>query len=148
MHPDQKAKSHRLRLGRMSEAGRFYLLTTVTQNRIPIFSDLQAARTLIQILAQQEFMGKVTSHAFVIMPDHLHWLVQLQDDQLDSLMQRIKSISSHQIKPLRWQAGFHDHALRREEGLKKVARYIIANPLRAGLVENIGDYPHWDAVWV
>ena len=148
MDMDRTAKSHRLRLGRTSESGRFYLLTTVTQNRAPVFSDLQAARNMIQILARQEALGRVISHAFVIMPDHLHWLGQLQDDQLDSLMQRIKSISSHQIKPLRWQAGFHDHALRREEDLKKVARYIIANPLRAGLVENVGDYPHWDAVWV
>jgi hypothetical protein len=30
----------------------------------------------------------------------------------------------------------------------KVARYIVYNPVRAGLVSRIGDYPHWDAVWV
>jgi hypothetical protein len=29
-----------------------------------------------------------------------------------------------------------------------LARYIVANPLRAGLVEHLGDYPHWDAVWL
>jgi hypothetical protein len=29
-----------------------------------------------------------------------------------------------------------------------VARYIVANPLRAGLVEHLGDYPLWDAVWL
>ena len=47
-----------------------------------------------------------------------------------------------------WQKGFHDHAIRKDEDIKAVARYIIANPLRAGLVENIGDYPFWDAVWL
>ena len=30
----------------------------------------------------------------------------------------------------------------------KLARYVVANPLRAGLVEKLGDYPLWDAVWV
>ncbi len=30
----------------------------------------------------------------------------------------------------------------------KMARYVVANPLRAGLVERIGDYPLWDAIWV
>ncbi len=29
-----------------------------------------------------------------------------------------------------------------------IARYIIANPLHAGLVKQVGDYPFWDAVWL
>jgi REP element-mobilizing transposase RayT len=47
-----------------------------------------------------------------------------------------------------WQPGYHDHALRREEDLVATARYLVANPLRAGLVQHIGDYPLWDAVWL
>ncbi len=43
---------------------------------------------------------------------------------------------------------FHDRAMRKEEDLKAAARYIVANPLRAGLVERCGDYPLWDAVWL
>lgn len=148
MQPKKQPESHRLRLGRISESGRFYLLTTVTSQRQPVFSEMHAARALIRILAQQHAMGKIASYAFVVMPDHLHWLVQLQEDRLDTLMHRVKSISARQIRPLRWQAGYHDHAVRGEEDLKRVARYIIANPLRAGLVENVGDYPHWDAIWL
>jgi len=47
-----------------------------------------------------------------------------------------------------WQPGFHDHALRKEEDVRAVARYVVANPLRAGLVQRIGDYPHWNAIWL
>ncbi|MFB6261862.1 MAG: transposase, partial [Thiohalorhabdaceae bacterium] len=47
-----------------------------------------------------------------------------------------------------WQPGFHDRAIRREEDLEAVARYVVANPLRAGLVDRIADYPHWDAAWL
>jgi REP element-mobilizing transposase RayT len=47
-----------------------------------------------------------------------------------------------------WQAGFHDHALRKEEDMQAVARYVVANPLRAGLVTRLGDYPLWDAAWL
>ena len=32
--------------------------------------------------------------------------------------------------------------------LRVAARYVIANPLRAGLVDEIGKYPYWDAVWL
>jgi hypothetical protein len=42
---------------------------------------------------------------------------------------------------------FHDHALRGDEDLQSVTRYLVGNPLRAGLVENIGEYPFWNAEW-
>lgn len=47
-----------------------------------------------------------------------------------------------------WQKGFHDRALRQEEDLQAVARYVIANPRRAGLVDRTGSYPLWDAKWL
>ena len=42
------------------------------------------------------------------------------------------------------------HASAREAALRliDVARYVIANPKRAGLVERVGDYPYWDAIWL
>ena len=89
------------------------------------------------------------------MPDHLHWLVQLQADvSLAEVMQSVKAISSHGINTLSgskasiWQKGYYDHALRREEDIKAMARYVVANPVRAGLVGSIMEYPHWDAVWM
>jgi hypothetical protein len=38
--------------------------------------------------------------------------------------------------------------LRADEDLRVVARYIVANPLRAHLVKRIADYPFWNAVWL
>lgn len=70
------------------------------------------------------------------------------------LMRRIKSRSTltinrrRQSKERVWQPGYHDRAVRVEDDVRKMARYIIANPLRAGLVERVGDYSLWDAVWL
>jgi putative transposase len=47
-----------------------------------------------------------------------------------------------------WQDGFHDHAIRREEDLRAIARYVVFNPVRAGLVRSLRDYPLWDAMWI
>ena len=47
-----------------------------------------------------------------------------------------------------WDKAYHDHALRKDEDVKRVARYIVANPLRKRLVDKIVDYPLWDAVWI
>jgi hypothetical protein len=38
--------------------------------------------------------------------------------------------------------------LRSDDDLQDMARYVVANPLRAGLVARIGDYPFWNAVWL
>ncbi len=88
------------------------------------------------------------------MPDHLHWLIELHSSSLANVIREVKSRSARSFNrhtgragPL-WQASFHDRALRREENVVAAARYVVANPLRAGLVERLGDYPLWDAVWV
>jgi REP element-mobilizing transposase RayT len=124
------------------------MITTVTQNRSRIFEDFYAARRLVTILREEELRGSQQTLAYVVMPDHLHWLTQLQHGSISNLVGRVKSLSARNVGRAIWQDGFHDHALRREEDLLSTARYIVANPLRAGLVKHLGEYPHWDAVWL
>ena len=148
------ANGCRLRKARISESGRIYLLTAFTEQRQPVFTDWRLGRLLVDQLRQADEAATVTSMAWVVMPDHLHWLVELHRGTLAELMCRIKSRSSRSINLLRgdqgrlWQRGYYDRALRREEDIKGAARYIVMNPLRAGLVERVGDYPLWDAIWV
>ena len=138
-----------LRLGRHSEPGRIYLITTVTQDRRPVFRDLTAARVLVRALMREQAENRASTLAYVVMPDHLHWLMQLGDDRpLPGVVRAIKAVTAHRLGHALWQKGFHDHALRRDEDMVAMARYIVANPLRAGLAQRLGDYPHWDAVWV
>ena len=146
--------AHRLRKGRYSESGRIYLITAVTHQRQPIFQDWRTGRLLVRAFRKAQEDGEATSLAWVIMPDHFHWLVQLHNGDLPRLMRITKSRSARAINTARrsygtlWQKGYFDQALRREQDLKAMARYIVANPLRAGLVEHIGQYPLWDAVWL
>ncbi|MFP4561643.1 MAG: REP-associated tyrosine transposase [Thiohalorhabdus sp.] len=147
-----------LRKGRVSIGGQAYILTTVTHQRRAIFQNLGAARKVVNALRYQEEAGRVHSLAYVLMPDHLHWLVVLKgSSDLSNAIRSVKSYSGRRLKTLFqeedsedpiWQTGFHDRAVRRDEDLLQAARYIVANPLRAGLVEQIGNYPHWDAVWL
>ena len=146
--------SHRLRIGRYAEQNRIYLLTANTLNREPIFRDYTLGRFVVHQFKQAQDEGFVDSLAWVVMPDHFHWLVQLQKGTLGQLMCQVKSLSTRAVNSSTgrtgslWQQGFHDHALRKEEDLVKLARYVVANPLRAGLVQKLGDYPLWDAIWI
>ncbi len=102
----------------------------------------------MKILKRDEADGFTKTLAYVVMPDHIHWLVKLEKGELSKTAKRIKSIFSQQINQRVWNTGFYDHLIRTDENLVNVARYIVANPLRAGIVNNIGDYPHWDAIWL
>jgi len=138
-----------LRKGRFSEPGRAYVITAICRNRYPHFKDFYTARILINVLRTSDFLGKTNTFCFVVMPDHLHWLFVLGDSSdLSQTVHAVKSISSRRMGNSLWQRGFHDHAIRDEEDIKPLARYIVANPLRAGIVHSLRDYSHWDAAWI
>jgi REP element-mobilizing transposase RayT len=147
--PDKSPHGKNLRKGRYSEPGRIYLVTIVCRDRRPVFKDFSAARAVIQVLINHDRLEFAQTLSFVVMPDHLHWLMQLGDDKnLGDTIQALKSITSKRLGGRIFQKGFYDHAVRQDEDIKALARYIVANPLRAGLVDHINNYPHWDAIWL
>lgn len=156
MENDKNYHGARLRKGRVSIPNQVYLITTVTAGRRPFFTELSAGRAVVQELIQADNRGHAKTFAYVVMPDHLHWLMSLGHGKIlgdvAGGLKRYSAIVINRLlgRPLTpvWQRGFHDHALRNEESVVDAARYIIANPLRAGLVKRIGDYPLWDAVWL
>ncbi len=149
MTGNSKPHAKNLRKGRFSEPGRIYVITMVIRKRRPAFNNFKNARSLIQVLMDHERAGFAKTLCFVVMPDHLHWMMQLGcDKNLGKTIHALKSITSRRVGSSIFQKGYYDHAVRKEEDIKTLARYIVANPLRAGLVNNINDYPHWDAVWL
>jgi len=152
-----------LRKGRASLPGCAYHIIACTHERFPLFSDYAYARVLVAEMRRLHDAAEVDSLAWVIMPDHLHWLFQLGERaSLSAIVKQLKARSARAVgrrievgrvnefarAGLLWQRGFYDHAIRSDEDLRAVARYIVANPLRAGLVDHLGDYPWWDAVWL
>jgi putative transposase len=143
-----------LRHGRVSEPGRIYLVTTVTRERSRIFANPDAARSAAACLGDARIVGDNRLLAWVLMPDHLHVLLELgKEVALSVCVARIKSASARAvnarlgIRGALWEPGFHDHAMRCEESIADAARYVICNPLRAGLVDRVEDYEFWYQAW-
>lgn len=67
-----RPSSHRLRRGRLSEPGRLYLLTSKTEQRIPLFSEFHLARLVAHQFREAQQEASATSLAWVVMPDHFH----------------------------------------------------------------------------
>ena len=153
-HLKSRGVNH-LRKGWVSIPGQIYHVTAVTNGKAPVFRQLSTGRILVSCLKFESDQRRATSLAFVVMPDHLHWLLQLSNDAaLSGVVQNVKANSGRLINsesrstgPI-WQRGFYDRAIRRDEDLPAIARYIVANPLRAGIARSCGDYPLWDSIWV
>jgi REP element-mobilizing transposase RayT len=147
-----EAGHENLRLGRYSQAGQIYLITTVTWRRRPYFLDRKRTELVSQLSSAEETWRANHCLCWVLMPDHWHGLIQLaQGDDLSKIMRGFKGHAARRLNALAgagdhvWAKGFHDHALRSEESVLDAARYVIANPVRAGLVRRVEDYPFWDA---
>jgi REP element-mobilizing transposase RayT len=143
-----------LRRGRVSLARHAYHVTASTAQRLPLFSDFTLGCVAAQSFDDACRSGDASLLAWVLMPDHAHWLLQLGDgDPLSGIVNRIKSASARYVNRARhhrgpvWARAFHDHAIRSDESLEDAAAYITANPVRAGLATDIGDYPFWNTVW-
>jgi REP element-mobilizing transposase RayT len=143
-----------LRRGRASLPGQIYHVTTTTRDREPIFDLPEAAFPAAACFHAPGLLGDA-SLLWVLMPDHAHWLPRLGErDGLAGVVCRLKSASARSTNAALgrsgavWARAFHDHALRCDEDLLALARYIVANPVRAGLVRRVGDYPFWNAIWL
>lgn len=131
------------------------MVTTTTLTREPIFLDFSVGCVASRCFENTDILGDARMLAWVLMPDHVHWLIQLSEkDSLSTVVNRLKSGSARKVNQslhrsgALWARAFHDHGLRAEEDLRGSARYMIGNPVRAGLVKRVGDYPFWNAIWI
>ena len=144
-----------LRKGRCSLAGQIYLVTFTTRNRRPLFADHELARIASHALCDPRLWQDARLRAWVLMPDHWHGLIELGVRHgLSAVMRNLKSNTARRLRLAHpelatiWEKGFQDHALRKEEAMSAAARYLVLNPIRAGLARRVGDYPYWNADWI
>jgi len=144
-----------LRKARISLPGQIYLLSVVCEGRRRCFEEWESASAVCGVLDTPSNWLDAQALCWVLMPDHWHALIQPGARvPLPDLMQRINSLSARATNSASgrhgrvWQPAYHDHALRKDEDVLACARYIVANPLRAGLVTRLHDYPYWDANWL
>lgn len=92
--------------------------------------------------------------AYVIMPNHVHVLVQIfKGESLSKIVHSWKSFSSKQAqkilsKPMIpfWQKEYWDRYIRDEQHFAQVIDYIHENPVKAGLVDKTEQWP-WSSAY-
>lgn len=85
----------------------------------------------------------VVLHSFIVMPNHVHGVIEINSDlvtdksikikSLSELLGAYKTTSSKQIHLLgnekfAWQRSFHDHIIRYDAAYERICNYIETNP--------------------
>ena len=124
-----------------------YFLTTCTYQRRPTFRDHDIATQTLEQFRTTAKGEQFALSAYCLIPDHAHLLVEGLTDTADfrrfAKLAKQRSGASYALttdRPL-WQKGYYEHVLRDDEDSKEVAFYIVANPVRAGLVQSPDEYP-------
>ena len=123
-----------------------YSLTFCTDQRQPVFKDKRVVDLVLSQIARAGRERDFAVIAYCFMPDHLHLLVHGQSDTADCrrFIAAAKQYSgyyySKEIGGKLWQRYGHERTLRNDEHTLVVARYIIGNPVRAGLVASVEQY--------
>jgi putative transposase len=126
-----------------------YFVTCCVLDRRPVFTDADVVAAVLSHFLQQATEFACAMFAYCVMPDHVHLLIEgtEEDADLKSFVARAKQKSGFDFAARRkhrlWQKGFYDRLLRDDESTTDVTRYIIANPVRAGLVVEPSEYPFW-----
>ena len=140
-----------LRMGRVSIARRVYFITVCCAKRECFLKPDIAARAAARTLHRLHIEKHITLLAWVLMPDHMHLLLELDDSKtLSASMARINSCIAKAVNealdrhgPI-WQGAYFDRGLRRNEDIDIAIRYLLNNPIRAGIVNNIEEYSYWN----
>lgn len=146
-----RRKPNRLPLASYQGA-RCYFVTICCRDRRPFFAREELARELALVLRDTCARHGFDIHAYCFMPDHFHGLLIGNGPSADLLLavRNFKGAAATCARRLGisalWQKGFHDHVIRSEESLNRVAWYILMNPVRAGLVRKAAEWPFSD--WV
>ncbi len=142
------------RLDAFSYVGRHrYHFRLGTWDRVPHF----ASGRIVDEVREQFLVcftrPDVAILAYCFMPDHVHVLVEglTSDARPVDLIVRWKQASGFWFQREHherlWQPSFFERVLREGETSCNVARYILANPVRGGIVTSPSEYPFSFCAW-
>jgi len=126
-----------------------YFLTFCTFDRNRLFVTPAAVRIVHDQILRACVTEGFEIPAYCYMPDHAHFVMEAQrpDANLKRFVTRAKQYAGFYFKraterPL-WQRYGYERVLRNEDETVLFIRYVIENPVRAGLVNSPLDYPYW-----
>ncbi len=117
-----------------------------------LFQRTETADLLLSTLFRYCDSGEFALHEFVVMPNHIHLLLSVDDSHaVGRALQMVKGGVSHamgqaglKLKAV-WQPSYYEHRVRDAAEYERMRNYIHQNPVRRGMVEIAAEYPYSSA---
>jgi len=136
---------------RIQFPGALYHVTSRGNAREPIFTGDEDRRCFLRILGQVVDRHRWVCHAYCLMPNHYHLLVQTLEANLSRGMRQINGVYTQRFNRANQRVGhvlqgrFGAVLVARDSHLLELARYVVLNPVRAGLVARAEDF-RWSSL--
>ena len=120
-----------------------YFVTICTQNRRPILSNIVGDDAHIVPkrygqIAEKYLKTAAEIEKYVIMPDHIHMLIRLEEQgaekrspqasRIASIVRSIKTLTTKEIGEPIFQRSYYDHVIRNQRDYNEIWEYIENNP--------------------
>lgn len=138
------------RLKEFDYSNRAVYITANTYRRLPLLINEHRINLLYEGLDEVYLKYDFRINGYVMMPDHIHFILVSRNNDLSEIMHNIKGYFAHNMfkrklylshNPI-WQKSFYDHVIRNGKDLVAKLNYIHSNPLRAGLINEMAEYKY------
>lgn len=132
---------------RLQFPGGLYHVTARGNDQQPIFVDAIDSSRFLDVLASVVVRYRVRCHAYCLMGNHYHLLLETPEANLSSAMRQLNGVYTQRFNRRHERCG---HVLQGRFGaqlvdgdayFREVCRYIVLNPVRAGLVSHPRAWP-------
>ena len=124
-----------------------YHVTSRGDRRESIYHDDTDRQSWLEVLAKVCKRFNWTVHAYCMMDNHYHLLVETPDANLSGGMRQLNGVYTQRSNRTHGRVGhvfqgrFKAIVVDKDNYLLELARYVVLNPVRAGMVQDAGDWP-------
>ncbi len=131
---------------RIEYPGAVYHVTARGNARMQVFEDDADRAAFLELLEEAMDRFKWLCYAYCLMGNHYHLLIETLEGNLSVGMRHINGVYTQRFNRRHnrvghlFQGRFKSILVERESYLLELCRYVVLNPVRAGMVRGPGDY--------
>jgi putative transposase len=135
---------------RLEFAGALYHLTARGDRQGAIFDDDQDRLVFLDLLAKEVLQQSWVLYAFCLMGNHYHLLLETPEPNLVQGMRRLNGVYTQAFNRRHRRVGhvlqgrYKSILVDKDSYLRELCRYVVLNPVRAGMVASVEDW-HWSS---
>jgi REP element-mobilizing transposase RayT len=132
---------------RIEFPGALYHITSRGDRGEAIFEDDADREMFLRVVAEVVERYRWICHAFCLMTNHYHLVIETLEGNLSRGMRQLNGVYTqasnrrHRRTGHLFQGRFKGILVERDAYLLEVSRYVVLNPVRAGMVDAPGDWP-------